>query len=153
MDTNKQECALCLVRSEKGILLVRQAYGLHLWTLPGGLVEPGESYTKAAIRELREETGLVGCVTGLVSLRTRGDQTLIVFAAEVTGGELLESVPGEIEATGWFNQGTLDNPDLEFFSAFVAKRAGDEPPLCLPFWAWKGGSGDADMFIGPLDLA
>lgn len=48
------------------ILLIRRAYApyQHLWTLPGGRREPGESILDCAIREIGEELGLA--VEGLM---------------------------------------------------------------------------------------
>ena len=143
----KQECALCLVRDEDRILLVRQDYGLHLWTFPGGVVEPGEGYAQAAVRELCEETGLQGKTTGLVCLRTRANQTIAVFSVQITGGVLLERVRGEIEAAGWFDEQMLDDPNVELFSAAVARKALTQGLSALPYVPWTGGSGDADMYF------
>ncbi len=144
---NKQECALCLVRTEGRILFVRQAYGLHLWTFPGGTVEPDESFAQAAIRELREETGLYGQLTGLVCFRTRANQTIAVFDVAITGGLLVDAVPGEIEANAWFDRCEMDHEDIEYFPAFVARASFENHTSSLPFQQWIGGSGDADMFI------
>lgn len=51
------------IRDEKGrILLLRRADGDirrdGLWSVPGGGIEPGERLDQAAVREVREETGL-----------------------------------------------------------------------------------------------
>src|SRR6266508_5887984 len=40
------------------------------WALPGGAMDPGESMTRAAVREVEEETGVVCEVTGLVGVYT-----------------------------------------------------------------------------------
>jgi ADP-ribose pyrophosphatase YjhB (NUDIX family) len=43
--------------NESRVLLVRQS-GDALWSTPGGVIEPDETPAAAAIREVREETGL-----------------------------------------------------------------------------------------------
>ena len=50
---------MMILRDDKGkILLVKNA-DFDSWTPPGGSIEPGESPKDAAIREMREETGLL----------------------------------------------------------------------------------------------
>jgi 8-oxo-dGTP diphosphatase len=58
------------------VVLVRSRRGS--WTIPGGRIEPGETPEQAAIRELREEAGLVGAgvatpVTRVLVIKNVGD--------------------------------------------------------------------------------
>jgi 8-oxo-dGTP diphosphatase len=55
------------------ILLIKQKYGKYKgkWSLPGGFVKDTEGITEAAIRELKEETGIV--VSNIEQLYTFGD--------------------------------------------------------------------------------
>jgi ADP-ribose pyrophosphatase YjhB (NUDIX family) len=47
------------IENDQGsLLLVRQAAGQKLWTLPGGKVKRNESFEHALKGEVREETGL-----------------------------------------------------------------------------------------------
>lgn len=48
-----------LVRRAPGELLLGHATGRHLWDIPKGVRDTGETSLDAALRELREETGLV----------------------------------------------------------------------------------------------
>ena len=52
------------------VLLIRRGTAPRLgeWSLPGGRIEPGERAADAALRELREETGVEARLTGLVGV-------------------------------------------------------------------------------------
>lgn len=53
-------------------LLVKKTYGglKGIWSIPAGFVEPAETVTTAAMREVLEETGIVCKVIGLAGFRS-----------------------------------------------------------------------------------
>jgi len=60
------------------------------WSIPKGLLEPGEDEQAAALREVREETGL-GCriLADLGSIRQKSGKEVRAFLAEVSSGRVL----------------------------------------------------------------
>ena len=51
-----------------GIVLVERRFPPPGWAIPGGFIELGESAEAAAVREAREETGLVVTLTDLLGV-------------------------------------------------------------------------------------
>ncbi len=133
----------------ESILLVKQDYGNHLWTFPGGVVETNESIAQAVVREVKEETGLDTQAKGILGLRNRPDQTVVVFQLEFERGQLLDRVDGEIEAIKWFTHQDIINADqsVEQFPRFIVKHVLESGVTVLPLRAWQGYSGSADLFI------
>ena len=93
--------AAAVIRDERGhVLLIRRGDGRG-WSLPGGVMEPGERIVDCVVRETREETGLEVEPVRLVGIYSdpafmhvtfpNGDQAHLVsatFECRVVGGRL-----------------------------------------------------------------
>lgn len=90
--TDPKVAAVVFIEQDNRVLLVRRACDPERgkWALPAGFIDDGEIPTDAAVREVREETGLDIQVTRLVDVRAGSDtgeaSIVIIYAAQVTGG-------------------------------------------------------------------
>ncbi len=57
-----------------GVVIIRRANKPVGYALPGGFIDAGESAETAAVREMREETGLNVELTGLLGVYSRPDR-------------------------------------------------------------------------------
>ncbi|MCK0440794.1 NUDIX domain-containing protein [Gordonia alkaliphila] len=87
--------SVVLVDEDGRVLLVKRGHDPQRgrWSVPGGHVEPGETFEEAAVREVREETGLevtVGEELWTATVPFGDDELFEVhdFAGTVTGGVL-----------------------------------------------------------------
>ena len=107
------------------ILLVRQAYGSHHWTTPGGRVEEGESPLAALDRELLEEIACevhVGHLIGVYAKPYRDDLVLSFAVALVRGTP--QPCPPEIAEIAFFAREELPH-DIGFNSRIRIEDAFD----------------------------
>ncbi len=110
MKTEHHRSAGGLVVRGGEILLISTQNGRR-WQLPKGHIEDGETAEQAAVREVREETGVTGRVLaalpgveywyverGLRRIHKRVDY----FLLEYVSGDAADFDPHEVSGTGWF---------------------------------------------------
>jgi ADP-ribose pyrophosphatase YjhB (NUDIX family) len=129
--------SVLVVADEDRLLLVRHA-GAGAedgWAVPGGAVDLGESPAQAAVREIREETGLRIDRLRLLEVLGGADYEVTypngdrvayvtaVYRASVAGGS---PVPDreEISELGWFTRSRLPDIELNRFSRALLRATG-----------------------------
>lgn len=123
---NPLPAAGALVLDEnRQVLLVKRRFppSAGMWCLPIGFAETGETIAAAALRELREETGITGRILRLIDADSYrgafyGDLLVVTFEVEKTGGE--EQAGDDASETRYFPIDQL--PPLAFPSNEKAIR-------------------------------
>jgi ADP-ribose pyrophosphatase YjhB (NUDIX family) len=98
------------------VLLCQQSQGHRLWCLPGGKIRQAESPVRAAIRDIRVETGMEIQIVDLVGIyHLTGDAAdddlpdvlVHVFRGQAHGGEATVNAPGRICRLSWHDPAAL----------------------------------------------
>lgn len=101
----RHRISTCVVLfDEKGrVLLVHLNYGDRSWSLPSGMLDHGEFIEDGAIREVREETGIIATMKQVIGLyhSVEKRQLVVAFLGTIKGGKLKKRTNETTDAMFW----------------------------------------------------
>ena len=101
-----------ILMDQRVLLVLRDDF--NVWALPGGGVDPNESLVQAAMREVREETGVESALVGVVSMRHLhgvrfGQSDLYVVVKLRATTEEIKMDAHELAAAKWMTRGEIES--------------------------------------------
>lgn len=114
--------SICIIeRADSHLLLVRHSYR-NAWGFPGGLLNRGEGPDAGAVRECREEVGIVIEVVGepAVVVAPEPRRVDVVYRCRTDEPERARAVPPEVTEVAWFAPDALPELQHEAAGALVA---------------------------------
>jgi 8-oxo-dGTP pyrophosphatase MutT (NUDIX family) len=108
----KQPVVAAIVTSPRGVLAGRRNDGKPPWTFIAGEIEPGESQADAAVREVKEETGLL-VIAGVREIGRRvhpktGRTMIYLECAPTAGTDVFVGDEEELAEVRWLSLAEAD---------------------------------------------
>lgn len=135
-------CAVALLK--EGRLLLAKHFTNDFWVLPGGTLEFGESVGSAAVREIKEETGLdirLGPLFSVSDFIARNRQVVdFIFLGDVLGGEFRITREENVESMRWVPLSEAATMNLQPKAALerLIAHLGSGQPVGHDAYRWPG---------------
>jgi 8-oxo-dGTP pyrophosphatase MutT (NUDIX family) len=101
--------SLLLARADGRVLLGRRT-DMGVWAVPGGGAEPGGSFTRTAVRELREEAGVVVREADLIPFATFSEAE--IHTVTYPNGDLVHGFTMCFTAEAWSGEPVADGVEM-----------------------------------------
>ncbi|WP_030062220.1 MULTISPECIES: NUDIX domain-containing protein [Streptomyces] len=134
-------------RESRRVVLLRRGpkakFAQGMWDLPVGKNEPGEPITETAVRELKEETGLVvtpddlrlaHVIHGARGVEAPNGFLTVVFAAHRWSGELTNGEPAKHSEVAWIDVDAVPEEFVSTTKAALTSYLDNGPSVSLDSW-------------------